>query len=370
MISFKKYLLEDDSGESNNHEHKTEEERKLLIPIHHNGNSNNQNPPIVFANVSNIFIKEQKLGYLWFICITYFIFAVFEVVGGFYSNSIAIMSDAAHSFSDCFCFLICIVSIYVTKKGTTSAMSFGFHRGEIIGMLVSVTIIWGLSFWLFYSATMKILYPSEVNGLIMLLVALIGLFFNLIMGTFLMHNGVGHSVLFQDSSNNVCQHHVHPVNELSCTSIRGTFKHVIGDSIQSCTIIAAGVLIYFYPNYTIADPICTFCFTGIVLFTAYETLKRCIGILMEGAPLEFDVDKLGNELLEIKGVVEVHDLHVWSLSVGKVSMSCHLISTSPQISLKKARDMMKKKYNITHSTIQVELDTEKFEHSCKHDLHK
>ena len=102
MISFKKYLLEDDSGESNNHEHKTEEERKLLIPIHQNGNSNNQNPPIVFANVSNIFIKEQKLGYLWFICITYFIFAVFEVVGGFYSNSIAIMSDAAHSFSDSF----------------------------------------------------------------------------------------------------------------------------------------------------------------------------------------------------------------------------------------------------------------------------
>lgn len=369
MHYFKKYFLADDPSKSNNIKHKKEEERKPLNHTHQNEN-NSQNQSIVFANVSNIFIKEQKLGYLWFICFTYFTFAVFEVIGGIYSNSIAIMSDAAHSFSDCFYFLICIVSIYVTKKGTTSVMSFGFHRGEIIGMLVSVTIIWGLSFWLFYSATMKIIYPSEVNGLVMLIVALIGLFFNLLMGTFLMHCGIGHSVLFQDSTKNACQHHAHSVNELSCTSLRGTFKHVIGDSIQSCTIIASGLIVYFYPIYTIADPICTFCFTGIVLFTAYETLKGCIGILMEGAPLEFDVDKLGNELLEINGVVEVHDLHVWSLSVGKVSMTCHLISTSPQISLKKARDMIKTKYNITHSTIQVELDTEKLEHSCRHDLHK
>ena len=91
---------------------------------------------------------------------------------------------------------------------------------------------------------------------------------------------------------------------------------------------------------------------------------------MEGAPIEFDLDELGYELLEIQGVVEVHDLHVWSLSVGKVSMSCHLISASPQISLKKAREMMKKKYNITHCTIQVELDTEKINNCCKHDLHR
>ena len=366
MLSSKKYLLEDDSSDQN--QIKSEEE-KLLV---HNGQAmctNPNNQKLIFAGVSNINIKEQQLTQLWFISITYFIFAVVELVAGYYANSIAIMSDAAHSFSDCFCFLICIVSIYVTRKGTTTSMSFGFHRGEIIGMLVSVTIIWGLSFWLIYVATMRTISPQKVNGLIMLLVALVGLFFNLIMGVTLMYFGLGHSLLFQKANKDVCEHHTHPMNEVSCASLRGTFKHVVGDSIQSCTIITAGILIYFYPNWSIADPICTFCFTAIVLFTAYQTLNGCIGILMEGAPLDFDLDKLGNELLEIKGVIEVHDLHVWSLSVGKISLSCHLISSAPQISLKKARDMIKKKYNITHTTIQVELDTEQLDDTCKHDLH-
>ena len=86
---------------------------------------------------------------------------------------------------------------------------------------------------------------------------------------------------------------------------------------------------------------------------------------MEGCPVEKNVENLGNDLLNIKGVVEIHDLHVWSLSLGKNSMSCHLISSCPQISLKKAREMIKKKYNIAHSTIQVEINDEHAYKLCK-----
>ena len=90
---------------------------------------------------------------------------------------------------------------------------------------------------------------------------------------------------------------------------------------------------------------------------------------MEGSPREIEIKELERDLSDIKGVVEVHDLHVWSLSVGKVSLSCHLTSNNPQISLKKARKLIKNKYKISHSTIQVELDSEKSFEDCAHDLH-
>ena len=91
---------------------------------------------------------------------------VLEIIGRYYSNSIALISDAAHSFLDCFCFIIFIVSIIVTQKRTTKEMSYGFLRGEIIGMLLSVTIIWALSFWLIYTAIYGFFHPQIVNGLI------------------------------------------------------------------------------------------------------------------------------------------------------------------------------------------------------------
>ena len=93
-----------------------------------------------------------------------------------------------------------------------------------------------------------------------------------------------------------------------------------------------------------------------------------ITILMEGSPLEFDVDKLEKDLRKIPGVTEVHDIHVWSLSIGKISMSCHLTTSEPQNSLVKARELIKQKYNITHTTIQVELFKEN-KKKCKAGLH-
>ena len=93
-----------------------------------------------------------------------------------------------------------------------------------------------------------------------------------------------------------------------------------------------------------------------------------ITILMEGSPLEFDIVGLEKDLLSIQGVIEVHDIHVWSLSIGKLSMSCHLTTSEPQNSLVLARDLIKKKYNITHTTIQVELNKEN-KKKCKGNLH-
>jgi len=118
----------------------------------------------------------------------------------------------------------------------------------------------------------------------------------------------------------------------------------------------------------IADSICTFVFSIIVAFTTVRILKDCVSVIMEGSPLDMNIDKIGIDLSNIVHVVQVHDLHVWSLSVGKVSLSCHMLSKNPQESLRVATNLLRKKYKITHATIQVE-EFESKNDFCKQDLH-
>jgi cation diffusion facilitator family transporter len=321
---------------------------------------------IIFANIININFKEKKLGPLYIIMLCYLVFCLIELICGYYSKSITLMADAAHYFSESSCFGIYILSIYVSRKRATNIMSFGFHRGEIIGVLVRATFLLGFSFWLIYYISLSFIHPEIVSGLMMIILGIISTFFSLIMGLVLMFVGISNDISFSEKEKN-CQHQ-HSDDELSCNSARKTFTNVIFKSIQSCIIILAGVLIYFLPTIRYIDPCCTIILAGILLFDAFKQMGGVITILMEGSPLEFDVDKLEKDLRKIPGVTEVHDIHVWSLSIGKISMSCHLTTSEPQNSLVKARELIKQKYNITHTTIQVELFKEN-KKKCKAGLH-
>ena len=321
---------------------------------------------IIFANVININFKEKKLTPLYIIMFCYLSFCLIEIICGYYSKSITLMADAAHYFSESSCFGIYILSIYVSRKRATNSMSFGFHRGEIIGVLVRATFLLGFTFWLIYYISLSFIHPEIVNGLVMIIIGIISTFFSLIMGLVLMFVGISNDISFSEKEKN-CQHQ-HSDDELSCNSARKTFTNVIFKSIQSCIIILAGVFVYFLPAIGYIDPCCTIILTGILLFDAYKQMGGVITILMEGSPLEFDVEKLEEDLLSIPGVIEAHDIHVWSLSIGKLSMSCHLTTSEPQNSLVLARDLIKKKYNITHTTIQVELNKEN-KKKCKGNLH-
>jgi cation diffusion facilitator family transporter len=119
-------------------------------------------------------------------------------------------------------------------------------------------------------------------------------------------------------------------------NLKASLIHILGDVIQNIGVIFAALIIFFFPDLTIFDPLCTYVFSFIVLFTTFRIVKECLLILMEGSP-EMNLEELKNDLLKINGVKDVHDLHVWSLSQGKVSFSCHLISDLPQVSLKKAK---------------------------------
>ena len=313
----------------------------------------------------------KKLFYVSIVCL---IFMCIEIIGGYLANSIAIMSDAAHLLSDLFGFAISIISITISKKVATNTMSFGFHRAEIIGALVSVTLIWGLTLWLLYEATVRIINPVQVDSIIMIIIAVIGFLFNVIMGIVLSWNGIGHVHIMHNHKHDEEHEHEHDDDDdehehkkNKNVNLRAALIHVIGDALQNIGILIAGIIIYFFPSYNIMDPLCTYIFSIIVGFTTISILKDCISVLMEGVPMETDLNSIEKDLKSIDGVIDIHDLHVWCLSIGKISMSCHLSCKNPQKTLVIAHKLLKKKYKISHTTIQVE--DVKRDINCRHSLH-
>jgi len=338
---------------------------------------------------AELFKKQQDnaIRKLIWVCVICTIFMTIEIIGGYLANSIAIMSDAAHLLSDLLGFLISIISIYISRKVAKNNMSYGYHRAEIIGALVSIVLIWALTLWLLYEATLRIIIPPRVDGFIMIIISIIGFSFNVIMGIVLTKSGVAHSHGLhkcdhdhdhehehehEHSSDEEIRLHTEDEHEEKNTNVnlRASFIHILGDAIQNIGVLIAGIIIYFFPKYSIADPICTYVFSIIVGFTTINILKDCIFVLMEGSPVDIDIDELENDLKKIKGVKEIHDLHVWSLSIGKINLSCHICCDNPQKTLTKAKKMIKKKYKIDHITIQVEDNNNKNQLSCINDIHK
>ena len=345
---------------------------------------------------AKLFRKQQDkaIRKLIWVCVICTIFMIIEIIGGYLANSIAIMSDAAHLLSDLLGFLISIISIYISRKVAKNNMSYGYHRAEIIGALVSIVLIWALTLWLLYEATLRIITPPLVDGFIMIIVSIIGFSFNVIMGIVLAKSGVAHSHGLKKCDHDHDHDHDHEhehehehdhehnsdeeirlhtedenENKNSNVNLRASFIHILGDALQNIGVFIAGIIIYFLPRYSIADPICTYIFSIIVGFTTINILKDCIFVLMEGSPVDIDIEELESDLREIKGVKEIHDLHVWSLSIGKTSLSCHICCDNPQKTLKKAKKMIQKKYKIDHITIQVEENNNMNQLSCKNDIH-
>jgi cation diffusion facilitator family transporter len=340
---------------------------------------------------ANIYKKQQDeaIRKLTWVCVICTIFMIIEIIGGYLANSIAIMSDAAHLLSDLLGFLISIISIYISRKIAKNDMSYGYHRAEIIGALVSIVLIWALTIWLLYEATLRIIVTPKVDGLIMIIISIIGFSFNVIMGLVLAKSGVHHSHGLHghdhdhdhdhDHEHELEHHHdsddeeigLHDENEHSNTNVnlRASFIHILGDALQNVGVLIAGGIIFLFPTFCIADPICTYIFSIIVGLTTIRILKDCIFVLMEGSPVAVDIEQLEKDLTAIPGVKEIHDLHVWSLSIGKMSLSCHICTDDPQKTLKKATKMIQKKYKIDHVTIQVEDNKDKNQISCKNDLH-
>jgi len=231
------------------------------------------------------------------------------------AGSIAIFTDSAHLASDLLGFGISILSLRLGQRSPSDHLTFGWLRAEIIGTLVSIASIWIMTIWLLGEATQRFFEPNIVKGDLMLIVAIMGLIFNLIQMKIL-HSGDGHYHLggehhhhdhdhdhHHDEENHSHGSHHHHGHEHghghghgSSMLVDAAFLHVLGDMLMSVGVIIAATVIYFFPNLWYADPLCTYLFSVIVMFTTIPIVKNCIRVMMEGAPTSIDVEELRQDI--------------------------------------------------------------------------
>ncbi|GAB4824458.1 hypothetical protein Ancab_007344 [Ancistrocladus abbreviatus] len=309
-----------------------------------------------------------KLGAL---IIFYLIVMAVEVVGGIKANSLAILTDAAHLLADVAGFFISLLAVWASGWKATSYQSFGFYRLEVVGALLSVQLIWLISGILIYEAVDRILHESAtVNGKVMFMVAAFGFVINLIMVIWLGHSHDHHACISKDHDHGrevACTVAEGETTKLVSTSpekattsninIQGAYLHLLADMIQSIGVMIAGAIIWIKPQWLIIDLLCTTFFSILVLCSTLHMLNNIFSILMERAPSEVDIVGLEKGLEGIKGVSEIHDLHVWSITLGKNALSCHVIPESGVSCKEILHDMREycgRTYRIAHVTIQVE----------------
>lgn len=292
-----------------------------------------------------------------------FIFMIAEIVGGYISNSLAVITDASHLLSDIAGFLISIFAITWSRKKASSSMSYGYHRAEILGALFSISLVWVMTLWLLIEAIERVRNPVEIDGAVMAIVALLGVVVNIIIGFVLHqpHNHSHHSHIHGHShGHNHTEHHSQGEN----INIRAAFIHAMGDLIQSVGVLIAAIMIWMRPDWQIADPICTFIFCFLVIGSTLFLAKDTILILMEGTPKGFAPRILQRELADLDGVMHVHDLHVWSLAPGRSAATVHIVMdwsrqhqdpSFYESVLKKCQQVICK-HNIHHVTIQIDPD--------------
>ncbi|XP_075977431.1 proton-coupled zinc antiporter SLC30A2-like isoform X2 [Anticarsia gemmatalis] len=314
---------------------------------------------------------RRKLIIASILCV---IFMIGEIVGGYLSKSLAIATDAAHLLTDFASFMISLFSIWVGSRPATQRMPFGWYRAEVIGALTSVLLIWVVTGILVFLAVQRVIYREfEIDATVMLITSAIGVGVNLIMGLTLHQHGHSHggggghghshggsnpvlnnkkdSSDVESSTSHSHEHHRENIN------VRAAFIHVLGDFLQSFGVLVAAIVIYFEPSWDLVDPICTFLFSILVLFTTFNIIKDALLVLMEGSPRGLDFQEVANTFLSLPGVVRIHNLRMWALSLDKTALSAHLAirsGVSPQKVLEEATRLVHDKYNFFEMTLQIE----------------
>ena len=329
-----------------------------------------------------------KLKIISIVCCS---FMIIEFICGYLAGSLAIMSDATHLLSDLAGFLISLFSLIVAMKPADRNFTFGYHRFEVLGALASILIIWGLTVWLLMAAIWRIKHPNPIVGFLMVCIAAGGLLFNIIMNRVLAYNPVVNSMdsgmgaiknnpeedlnndnNLRESLLNNEEELKHNLNADENPVIRAAYIHILGDMIQSAGVLIAALIIYFFqdthPGVRIVDPICTFGFAIVVLCTTFPVSRDCFYVLLESTPRDLDIESLYNELSSIEGVISVHDIHLWNISIGRPSIALHIICESPKDVLKIATQTCKN-YGIKHCTIQTETKESNCNHEEENDIH-
>ena len=276
-------------------------------------------------------------GRLLFTVLLNFGITAAEFVGGIFSNSLALISDAIHNLSDAIAILITYITVRVSKRPYNKRNTYGYKRIQILAALFNSVTLIVICLYLLYEAYLRFLNPEPVKSIPMFVVALIGLIANLL-SVLLLH---------KHSKDNI--------------NIKAAYLHLIGDTLSSVAVIIGGVLIYFYEVYWI-DPLITVLISLYIIKETYQVLYETYKILMQSTPAGIEVSSVVKELEKIEGIKGVHHVHIWNLTDKEIHFEGHIdvdgelkIIDSHQI-IDEAQQMLKDGYGIGHTTFQLECD--------------
>jgi len=256
-----------------------------------------------------------------------------EVVGGLLADSLALIADAGHMFSDAGALGLTLFAMRFARRPATAQRTYGSYRAEILAALVNGATLVAVALYIFVEAFERIRTPPEVQGGLMLAVAFGGLLVNAA-GLWILHTG-------NDANLNV----------------RGAWLHVLTDALGSLQAIVAGALIWAY-GWNWVDPLASVLIGLLVIYSSWSLIRQSVAVLMEGAPGHINVDEVRSALLDLPQVSNVHDLHVWTIASGFVALSAHVtcLGANHDALLRDARAMLAQRFGIRHTTIQIDRD--------------
>ncbi len=278
--------------------------------------------------------EVNSKGKLFATMLLNFLITIVEILGGIYSGSLSLISDAIHNFSDGISIIISYFAIKIAGLPKNEKYTFGYKRAEIFAALINSTVLIIISFFLIKEAIEKFSNPSTISGDIMILVASIGLISNVI-GTFLLKEGAKSSI-----------------------NIKSTYLHLLSDALSSVGVIIGGVLILVFDIYWV-DPILTILISLYILYESYDIVKEAVNIFMMASPQTNNIEDIVKSIKLIHGIRGVHHVHYWQLSDDQTHLEAHIEADDNKLSeldsvRKEIEELLHHDFDIEHITLQFE----------------
>jgi cobalt-zinc-cadmium efflux system protein len=261
-------------------------------------------------------------------------FVAVEIIAGIFGNSLALLTDAAHNFTDAIALGLSWYALRKAAQPANARKTFGYHRAGILVAMVNSTTLVLIALGIFYEAWQRFISPPEVNSSILISVGIIAFVIN-----------AGTAWLVKEGSE-------HDLN------MRSAFVHLMGDVLSTLGAVAAGIVIAF-TSWNWLDPLVSVLIGVLILWNAWGILRETIHILLESTPADIDIEKMVGEMREVSGVKDVHDLHVWSITQDMRLLSAHVITEDISISngtviQGNLNQLLAHRYGIAHATLQLE----------------
>lgn len=286
---------------------------------------------------------NKKVLFISFLIITSYM--IIEAIGGFLTNSLALLADAGHMLSDSISLAIALIAFKLAEKVANYSKTYGYKRFEIIAAVINGATLIGVALYIFYEAIDRFANPPEVATTGMLIISVFGLLVNILVAWIMMRGG--------DTKDNL--------------NMRGAYLHVLSDMLGSIGAITAALLIMFL-GWGWADPAASVIVAVLVLRSGYYVTKASLHVLMEGTPQNIDVEDVLQTIKKTEGIQGVHDLHIWSITSGLNALSCHAV-VNKQLTIVESESMLHRiehdlmHKGITHVTIQMETGAHKHDES-------